>query len=318
MNGSRWAATRVLVLALMLALVRAAAAPGPVHAQAGPLRTHPRLSLSTAPSLPARGSVVWLVAVPAGEADTSLTLDGSAAGEPLHFRRLGDGRFRSLLGIPLEGGDSLPLTLRLSNGAVTDTVETALTVGQPDYPTERLRVAPRYAQPDSAHRARIASEIAKSHAVSRRAHDTPRLWGGRFRRPRPSRITSTFGSARTFNGEVTSRHLGTDFAGRVGAAVRAPARAVVAMVADFYLAGHAVYLDHGGGLLTGYFHLSRIDVAPGDTVAAGQTIGAVGRSGRVTGPHLHWIARYGEITVDPASLLRLADPDAETDGEPPR
>lgn len=100
--------------------------------------------------------------------------------------------------------------------------------------------------------------------------------------------------------------MGTDFAGKVGAPVRAAARAVVALVADFYLAGHAVYLDHGGGLLTGYFHLSRIDVAQGDTVAAGQTIGAVGRSGRVTGPHLHWIARYGEITVDPASLFALS------------
>ena len=74
---------------------------------------------------------------------------------------------------------------------------------------------------------------------------------------------------------------------------------MVALVANFYLAGHAVYLDHGGGLVTGYFHLSRVDVAAGDTVAAGQIIGAVGRSGRATGPHLHWIARYGGITVDP-------------------
>ena len=76
-------------------------------------------------------------------------------------------------------------------------------------------------------------------------------------------------------------------------------------MADFYLAGRAVYLDHGAGLVTGYFHLSRIDVAQGDTVSAGDPIGAVGRTGRVTGPHLHWIARYGTITVDPMSLVRL-------------
>jgi len=80
---------------------------------------------------------------------------------------------------------------------------------------------------------------------------------------------------------------------------------VVALVADFYLAGHAVYLDHGGGLVTGYFHLSRVAVTAGDTVAAGTVIGAVGRSGRATGPHLHWIARYGGITVDPMSLFAL-------------
>jgi murein DD-endopeptidase MepM/ murein hydrolase activator NlpD len=237
--------------------------------------------------------------------DTTRTLDGAAAGEPLHFRRLVDGRFRSLLGIPLEGGDTLPVTLGLSNGATADTVVVTLRVRQPDYPRERLRVAPRFAQPDSAARARIADEVAQSHAISRRTHDTPRLWDHPFVRPRPGRITSTYGSARVFNGEVTSRHMGTDFAGKIGAPVKAAARAVVALVADFYLAGHAVYLDHGGGLLTGYFHLSRVDVAAGDTVATGQTIGAVGRSGRVTGPHLHWIARYGAINVDAMSLVEL-------------
>ena len=287
-----------VVLSLMLS------APAALPAQAGP-----PLSVATAPSRPTRGSVAWLIARPAGATDSALTLDGSAAGEPLHFERLDDGRFRSLLGLPLEGGDTLPVTLRLSSGAVADTVVVALAVGQPDYPSERLRVAPRYAQPDSAARARIASEVARSHAVSRGAHDTPRLWRGPFVRPRPTRITSSYGTAREFNGQVTSRHLGTDFAGKVGAPVRAAGRAVVAMVADFYLAGHAVYLDHGAGLLTGYFHLSRVDVAAGDTVAAGQRIGAVGRSGRVTGPHLHWIARYGGITVDPASLLGLPTPD---------
>jgi murein DD-endopeptidase MepM/ murein hydrolase activator NlpD len=124
-------------------------------------------------------------------------------------------------------------------------------------------------------------------------------------RPRPTRITSGFGSGREFNGRVTDRHMGTDFAGKVGAPVRAAGRAVVVLVARFYLAGNAVYLDHGGGLVTGYFHLSRVVVAAGDTVAAGQVIGAVGRSGRATGPHLHWIARYGGITVNPVSLFAL-------------
>ena len=64
-------------------------------------------------------------------------------------------------------------------------------------------------------------------------------------------------------------------------------------------------IAHGAGLVTGYFHLSRADVREGDTVTAGQRIGAVGRSGRVTGPHLHWVARYGAISVDPMSLLEL-------------
>jgi len=291
--------SRIYAFALAAALLVSAA--GPARAQDGSA-----LAVTATPARPARGSVVWLTVRPES-ADTALSLDGTAAGEPLHFRRLADGRFRSLVGIPLEGGDTLPVTLRLSNGESADTVIVALEVRQPDYPRERLRVPPRFAQPDSAAQARIAGEVAQSRAISQRTHDTPRLWEGRFVRPRPGRITSTYGSARVFNGEVTSRHMGTDFAGKIGAPVRAAGRGVVALVADFYLAGHAVYLDHGGGLLTGYFHLSRIDVTQGDTVAAGQTIGGVGRSGRVTGPHLHWIARYGGITVDPASLFLLED-----------
>jgi murein DD-endopeptidase MepM/ murein hydrolase activator NlpD len=261
---------------------------------------------STAPAPATRGNVVWLYVRPAvGPADTSITLDGTAAGEPLHFERLDDGRYRSLLGIPLEGGDTLPITLGRSTGAITDTITLRLAVRHPAYANERLTVAPRYAQPDSAARGRVDAELAQSRAISRRAHDTPRLWSGRFVRPRPTRITSGFGTGREFNGHVTDRHMGVDFAGKVGAPVRAAGRAVVALVARFYLAGNAVYLDHGGGLVTGYFHLSRVVVAAGDTVAAGQVIGAVGQTGRATGPHLHWIARYGAITVNPASLFTL-------------
>jgi murein DD-endopeptidase MepM/ murein hydrolase activator NlpD len=261
---------------------------------------------STAPAPATRGDVVWLYVRPAvGPADTSITLDGTAAGEPLHFERLDDGRYRSLLGIPLEGGDTLPITLGRSTGAITDTISLRLAVRHPAYANERLTVAPRYAQPDSAARARVDAELAQSRGISRRAHDTPRLWWGRFVRPRPTRVTSGFGTGREFNGHVTDRHMGVDFAGKVGAPVRATGRAVVALVARFYLAGNAVSLDHGGGLVTGYFHLSRVVVAAGDTVAAGQVIGAVGQTGRATGPHLHWIARYGGITVNPASLFTL-------------
>lgn len=263
------------------------------------------IELSTEPAPAYRGSVVWLYARLRDGPDSTTTLDGSAADEPLHFERLDDGTYRTLVGIPLEGGDALPITLRRSTGAFTDTVTRDFAVLHPVYANERLAVAPRFAEPDSAARARIDGELAQSRAISRRSHDTPRLWSGRFVRPRPTRITSVYGTGREFNGRVTTRHLGTDFAGKVGAPVRAAGRAVVALVARFYLAGNAVYLDHGGGLVTGYFHLSRVDVAAGDTVAAGQVIGAVGRSGRATGPHLHWIARYGGITVDPMSLFAL-------------
>jgi murein DD-endopeptidase MepM/ murein hydrolase activator NlpD len=118
-------------------------------------------------------------------------------------------------------------------------------------------------------------------------------------------VTSIFGIGRVFNGQLRSRHLGTDYDGVVGAPVRAANRGVVALIGDFYYAGRIVSLNHGAGLITSYLHLSEILVAEGDTVSPGQFIGRVGASGRVTGPHLHWAVRVGASAVDGASLLAL-------------
>jgi hypothetical protein len=267
----------------------------------------PSAVVRTTPATPARGAVAWLRV----EDDRSrndqpwlTAVAGEAAGEPLHFERV-EGSFVALLGIPLEGSDTLPIVLRLSRLGRPDSTLFRLVVRQPSYPSERLKVPPRMVQYDSATRMRVESEVARARDVARRSHETPRLWSPPLTLPRDSRITSAYGGAREFNGQVTSRHMGTDFAGAVGTPVGAAARGVVALVADFYLAGRAVYLDHGAGLVTGYFHLSQADVAEGDTVAAGQRIGAVGRTGRVTGPHLHWIMRYGTISVDPMTLVEL-------------
>jgi hypothetical protein len=288
--------TRLLVATLPLALAQGLAAQAPGG-----------IVIGTTPEVPGRGTVAWLRVArdSAGPHDSLVSVGGATEGEPLHFEPRRVGGFRALLPLPLEGGDSVTVELRLEWSTRRDTVTIAVPVAQETYARERLTVAPRMARPDSAGEARIEREVAQARGVARASHQRPALWVGPFRPPRPSRITSRFGAARELNGEITSRHLGTDFAGRVGAAVTAPARGVVALVADFYLAGHALYLDHGGGLVTGYFHLSRTAVAPGDTVLPGQRIGDVGRTGRVTGPHLHWIARYGAINVDPMSLVEL-------------
>lgn len=267
----------------------------------------PSAVVRTTPATPARGSVVWLKVEDDWSRNDQARLtavEGEAAGEPLHFEPVERG-FVALLGIPIEGGDTLPVVLRLSRQARVDSTLVGLVVRHPSYPRERLKVPPRMAQYDSATRARVELEQARAREVSRGSHETPRLWSVPLTLPRDSRITSAYGGAREFNGQVTSRHMGTDFAGAVGTPVGAAARGIVALVADFYLAGRAVYLDHGAGLVTGYFHLSQVDVAEGDTVAAGQRIGAVGRTGRVTGPHLHWIMRYGAISVDPMTLVEL-------------
>ena len=261
----------------------------------------PRFSIGAQTGL-TEGSLGWISVTPTAGVTLS---GGEAAGEPLHFEPVGDHSLRALVGVPVEVGDSFSVSLFLHRPDWSDTAKAYLPVRRSGYPSEVLKVAPGFVKPDSAAAARIQSEILKSREVSRRSQSRTRLWAGPFRLPRSSRITSPFGTARVFNGEVQSRHLGTDFAGAVGEPVLAAGRGIVALVANFYLAGGTIYLDHGAGLVTAYFHLSRAYVRQGQMVRAGQRIGAVGRSGRVTGPHLHWVARYGTISVDPMSLLQI-------------
>jgi hypothetical protein len=257
------------------------------------------------PAQPVHGTLfrIRVTGVPADLASITATI----AGEPLHFGPARGDTIEALAAVPLDHGPTLDVPLVLvRTGGTADTVLSSVPITQGTYRLERLTVAPRFgAPPDSATAVRIEREQQRAIAVARAAHDTPRLWRD-VQLPRASRITSGFGSGREYNGQVQSRHTGTDFAGAIGTPVRAAARGIVALVDTFHLAGRVIYIDHGAGLVTGYFHLSKQLVAPGDTVDAGQTIGHVGATGRVTGPHLHWVVRYGAITVNPMSLVELA------------
>ena len=238
--------------------------------------------------------------------NTKCTTIGSAsvAGEPVHIHTVGDSTF-ALAGIPIDSVNGVSLVVRCANGESTTT---RIATQRSTYPLERLTVAPKFsAAPDSALAERMRKEAEQAAVVSRNAHITPRLWAEAFAAPRSTRITSGFGGGRTFNGTVTSRHMGTDFSGAVGDPVRAANRGIVRLIGAFYLGGNVIYLDHGEGIITAYLHLSQQQVAVGDTVQKGDIIGKVGATGRVTGPHLHFIARYGAITVDPASLFSLRD-----------
>ena len=259
------------------------------------------------PRLPLQGSLVRvLVRPPAG--DSVRAVSGELAGEPLHFERFADG-FEALGAVPFGTDDSATARLVMERAdSTSDTVAAALPVGRRRVPRERLRVAPEYAEPPDSLSERIRLEQELVQEVRQRAHETPRLWQAPFLRPRVGVVTSGFGVARVFNKVLRSRHWGVDFAGRLGDPVRASNRGVIALVADLYYSGTTILIDHGAGLVTGYFHLSRVLVVPGDTVAAGQLIGLVGASGRVTRSHLHWFAAYGGITVDPLDLIRANGP----------
>jgi murein DD-endopeptidase MepM/ murein hydrolase activator NlpD len=253
---------------------------------------------------PAREGTIVVMRVHGGEPQVTRA-SGEFAGERLHFHADSAGELTALAAAPLDSAGTLRLRVLLTHAdGSRDEQDHEVTVEPGEYRMERLSVAPQFGRPQAeAIQQRMRREADRARAVSRGSHDTPRLWELPFVAPRESRITSGFGHGRMFNEHVQSRHTGTDFAGAVGTPVRAPARGIVAIVDDFYLGGGVIYIDHGAGLVTAYLHLSGKEVAEGDTVQAGHVIGRVGATGRVTGPHLHWIVRYGSHTVDGMSLL---------------
>jgi murein DD-endopeptidase MepM/ murein hydrolase activator NlpD len=254
--------------------------------------------VSWTPERPVQGKLFRVRVARVGD---DARVSGRISSEPLHFAKTASG-WEALAAAPLDMGEQLDLRVVVA----ADTIRMKVPIAKGSYALEKLTVAPQFGTPpDSALQARMDRERDRARAVSAASHSTPRMWQ-EVRKPRDTRITSTFGSGREFNGQIQSRHTGLDLAGAVGSPVRAAARGVVALVDTFYLAGRVIYIDHGEGVVSAYFHLSRQDVAVGDTVAAGQQIGLVGATGRVTGPHLHWVVRYGAISVDPLSFLAIA------------
>jgi len=281
------------------------AALGELGAQVG---VAPRPTLAVAPSQPAPGAVARLT-LRAGADNPVADVRGTLSGEPLHFVRVAGGAWHALGGVPVDASRSVMARaeIRHTNGTV-DSVQLVIAVPPPPRRrTEPLKVDTAFtAPPDPERIARIERENLRARQVGKSSHETPVMWTASFLRPRQSVITSMFGSGRVFNGELSARHLGVDFRGAIGDTVRAANRGIVAVVDSFVLAGNVIYIDHGAGVVTGYFHLSKQLVQPGDTVSRGQVIGLVGQSGRVTGPHLHWAARYGEVTVNPLDLVTIS------------
>jgi peptidase M23-like protein len=256
------------------------------------------------PAIPVQGSLVLLGVRAPGDSGVR-GVRGEVAGQALQFE-LRDGWFRAIGGIPLSARGHVPARLVLERASGARVVVTRdVPVGPRRAPSERLETDPKFVQPPASLAPRLRAEREIVRGLKRRTQARPRLWSGPFVPPRPGAVTDPFGVGRVFNGRLRSRHLGADFAGAVGDSVLATNRGVVVYAGDLYFNGTTVFVDHGAGLLTAYLHLSRILVAPGDTVSTGELLGLVGATGRVTGPHLHWFASYGAVTVDPVDLLQL-------------
>jgi murein DD-endopeptidase MepM/ murein hydrolase activator NlpD len=233
--------------------------------------------------------------------DAAEAPEGALGERPLLFYPIAGG-FRALAALPIETAPGqVEIEVRV-NGAPA--LRAALPVEEPHFAEAELAVAPKFIEPPPEARRRMRRDQAAFNRAFAQPFGPP-LFRGPFARPLEAERTGRFGDRRIFNGKKQSQHYGDDLSGAVGAPIAAANDGRVVLVRDCYASGRSVVVWHGAGLFTVYFHLSRFAVKAGAEVRRGERIGLVGRSGRVTGPHLHWGTKVGDLYVDPESILRL-------------
>ena len=286
------------------AALAVALAVATVTSLAGASGPTPKVTLDVSAARPKQGEIVVVTLRSPAPLSSATLSDGT---REFAMEAVGDGRTcRALLGIDFEskvGKRTIEVSAVGNDGAAVRAART-LQVRSGKFPTQKLRVAPAYVEPPAEEVARIAQDREHVKRVYAAA-DTRRRFEAAFQRPVESPSHGSFGVRRVFNDQPRSPHDGVDLAAPEGEPVVAAAPAVVALAEDLYFSGNTVILDHGRGLFTFYFHLSAIDVRTGEEVAGEQRIGAVGATGRATGPHLHWGARLHGARVNPLDLLEL-------------
>lgn len=236
---------------------------------------------------------------------TTTAPSGQLGSAELVFLPFGVDRFVAITGLAVEqkpGELQLEVTTRTEG--LRELFTGALKVRPADFRKRQLSVSRRFTSISKADRARSRAD----QAAFREATDVDYvdwLFTGPFAWPRNAGVTAPFGDLRLLNGKKQSQHFGTDLDGDTGDPIYASNDGEVVMARDCFASGNTVLVHHGGRLFTSYFHLSRTDVKVGDHVKRGQLLGLVGKTGRVTGPHLHFGVKLDGRWVDAESVLRL-------------
>ena len=277
---------------------------GPVGLAAALEGMPPPVEVSWSPKEPKQGEVLHLwVKVPEG----MYVEKGEMMSRPLHFSTSSgqSGRWDALFGIDMgqdPGSHEVSIRLAALEGPAKREVTSAIRILPQAFGEERFTVPDSKVHLSPESLARVKKEEMQIAALW--PDETPeRMWEGPFLIPVEGRPGSPFGLRRWINGERKNSHTGMDIKAPEGQPVKAANSGLVALVGDFFFTGRAVFLDHGQGVYTMYFHLSKIEVVEGQKVSKGEVLGLVGMTGRATGPHLHWGVRLGGARVDPASLV---------------
>jgi murein DD-endopeptidase MepM/ murein hydrolase activator NlpD len=282
---------------------RLAALAGAALLLALPAWAAERPTVTWHPAKPRLGDVAWVHVQ--GAADAA-TIEGALGSRSLAFFPYAGGQ-AAVVGIDLEskpGPERWRLAL-LEPGREPRTLTGKVTIQRREFAVQRLTLPTGMVDLDPETERRAVSEGDRLRTLYRTI--TPeRLWRGRFVRPVAGQeAPSGFGARRIINGKPRAPHGGADYAAERGTPVVAANSGRIALVADFFFPGRLVVVDHGLGLYTLYFHLDSVAVTDGETVDRGQQLGAVGATGRATGPHLHFGAQVGAARIDPAALLSL-------------
>jgi murein DD-endopeptidase MepM/ murein hydrolase activator NlpD len=281
--------TRQAITGLLIAIAAFAAEARPRDAA---------VQLKVQPTTAKPGDLV-LISVRAPEAPI-----GKLGDRPLVFYPHGK-RFLALLGLPVETKPG-PVEVVVQPQPRGEPLKAVVQVLDPQFPSKELKVANKFIETPPE----VKQRIADDRAAFERAFDQkagPPIFKKDFGWPRKDQITAPYGDLRTFNGKKQSQHYGLDIDGRIGDPIRAANEGEVVMVRDCYASGQTVLIHHGFELYTAYFHMSAFEpkLKEGQKVTKGQKLGKVGKTGRVTGPHLHWGVKVAGLWVNPESLLKL-------------
>ena len=268
----------------------------PVAAAAGAFPV--RLSASQ----PAQGELLIVEASPPAGAGNVIMV---WKGREIPIKEEGGGRFLGLVGVALlEPPGTAVLSVRGSQEGAFFQVDARIEVRKRTFPVQELALPESMTQFDDATLERINREAKVLQDRFSRVFSPP-AWSFPFLPPVEEYRPKGFGVRRLINGEPRSPHAGVDVDLPAGTPVVAISDGVVAFAGEQFFGGNSVVLDHGGGLFSIYYHLKDIAVSEGRKVARGQRIGAVGASGRATGPHLHFGVRAAGGRIDPSLLFSL-------------
>lgn len=249
-----------------------------------------------------QGEVLW-IEVPVNIPQASV--NGTLLKRQIPFFPVTDTSFAAIVGIDMQdppGLQELRITIQTSDQ--TDHLNYSIEIIKEDFAVQHLKLPKDKVDLDSKTLKRVRLEQKEMASAFHHVGTHP-LWDGPFLEPTKGKVTGRFGSRRVINGQTKRPHSGEDIAAPQGTLVHAINKGTVVATVDHFFSGKGVIIDHGVGLFSMYFHLSEIDVQPGQPLNKGETLGKVGATGRATGPHLHWGIRLNGARVNPYALTTL-------------